>query len=107
MNENENQDALKDVTVVTLDEPLVRASGESIRKIEIRKPNTGALRGLALSDLLRLQTEAIQTIIPRISTPMVLKQEVAKLDPADLVALGMAVVGFLVPKNQRADFQLE
>lgn len=107
MQENETQDAPKDVTVVTLDAPLLRANGESITHIEIRKPNAGALRGLALSDLLRLQTEAIQTILPRISTPMVLKPEVAKLDPADLVALGTAVVGFLVPKNQRADFQLE
>ncbi|RGE46132.1 phage tail assembly protein [Comamonas testosteroni] len=100
----ENNDNSKSVT---LDTPLTLPSGTVITTVIVRKPSAGALRGLALSDLLRLQTDAIQTILPRVTEPMIVKQEVQNLDPADLVQLGTAVSSFLLPKADRADFQSE
>lgn len=82
---------------VTLDTPIQR--GETcISAITLRKPKAGELRGVALTDLLQLDVTALQTVLPRISAPMLLKQDVAELDPADLVQLGTKVAGFLLPK---------
>lgn len=94
----------KNTTVVVLDCPLTIAGDQLVKEVVVRKPTAGALRGLALTDLLRMQTEAIQLILPRITTPMLHKPDVAKLDPADMVALATAVVGFLVPKSERQDY---
>lgn len=92
---------------VKLDVPLTLAGDKTVTTVIVRKPSSGALRGLALSDLLRLQTDAIQTILPRITDPMLTKNVVQTIDPADLVALGGAVASFLLPKADRADFQPE
>lgn len=92
---------------ITLDAPLQRAGGAHIDKVQVLKPNSGALRGLNLTDLLQMNTSALHALLPRITSPQITKPDMANLDPADLVALGTAVIGFLVPKDQRADFQTE
>lgn len=92
---------------VKLDVPLQRANGNNITEVQVLKPNSGALRGLNLTELLQMNMGALHTIIPRITQPQITKPDLAHLDPADLVALGTAVIGFLVPKAQRADFQSE
>lgn len=92
-------------TTVKLDYPIQSAGNKVIAEVTVNKPSTGALRSLALTDLLRMETNALQTILPRVTQPMLVKQDVDKLDPADLVQLGTAVVGFLVPKAEKADFQ--
>lgn len=89
---------------VVLDAPIHRANGNHITEVQLLKPNAGALRGLSLTELLQMNTLALQTILPRITQPQITKPDTANLDPADLVALGTALVGFLVPKAQRADF---
>ena len=94
----------KTTTVVELDYPITSAGDKRITSVIVRKPSSGSLRTLALTDLLRLQTEAIRTILPRVTEPMLHKQDLDKIDPADLVQLGTAVVGFLVPKADRPDF---
>ncbi len=93
-----------DVREVTLDVPIKRPGGD-LCKVLVRRPNAGALRGLSLVELLHMNVTALQTILPRITEPMIHKQEVAQIDPADLVALGTEVAAFLVPKAQREEFQ--
>lgn len=95
----------KKSTTVTLDYPIKTAGDRELAEVTVNKPGSGALRGLALTDLLRMETNALQTILPRVTQPMLNKQDVEKIDPADLVQLGTAVVGFLVPKSEKADFQ--
>lgn len=92
---------------VVLDTPIRRANGNEITEVQLLKPNAGALRGLSLTELLQMNTLALQTILPRITQPQITKPDTANLDAADLVALGTALVGFLVPKAQRADFLTE
>lgn len=91
---------------IPLDTPIQRGA-QTITHVQVRKPNAGALRGLSLVEVLQMNVTALQTLLPRVTEPPLLKQEVAALDPADLVSLGTEVVGFLVPKAQREAFQPE
>lgn len=99
-------DNTQDVQTVSLDTPIQRPGGD-VHTVQVRKPMAGALRGVSLADLLQLKVDAIQQVLPRVTTPTLLKPEVDNLDPADLLQLGTAVIGFLLPKAQRADFQPE
>lgn len=91
---------------IPLDTPIKRGKTE-ITEITLRKPNSGELRGVALSDLLRLDTGALITVLPRISTPSLTKQEAASLDPADMLTLGSEVANFLLSKATRREHSLD
>ena len=91
---------------ITLETPIKRGS-LTIDKVTLRKPTSGELRGVSLTELLQMKVDALQAVLPRITQPMLHKQEMASLDPADLVNLGSVVIGFLLTKEQKADFQTE
>ena len=94
----------KDPNTVQLETPIKRGDGH-ITSVTLRKPNSGELRGISLAELLQMKVDALQAVLPRITTPMLHKQEMASLDPADLVNLGSVVIGFLLTKEQKSDFQ--
>ncbi|MCP1116935.1 phage tail assembly protein [Robbsia andropogonis] len=83
-----------------LDTPLQRGD-QRITAVTLRRPNAGALRGTALTDLATLNVAALQKVLPRISTPTLTEQDVANLDPADLIQLGGIFAGFLLTKAER------
>jgi hypothetical protein len=87
---------------ITLDTPFVRGD-QTITTVTIRKPAAGELRGVKLVDLLQMDVAALTVVLPRVTTPALTAQDVARLDPADLVQLGSAVSDFLLPKAARAD----
>lgn len=89
--------------VVPLDEPITRGE-TTITEITIRKPDAGAMRGTSLVALGQIDVMALQTVLPRVSTPILTPLEVARLDPADLMALGTAVASFLLSKADRAKY---
>lgn len=89
-----------DENSVTLDRPIQRANGP-INLITLRRPNSGELRGLNLLALIQMDVDAVTTLVPRISQPMITKPEVQDLDPADFTALAMVVNGFLQQKGQK------
>jgi hypothetical protein len=89
---------------VTLDQAIMRGK-EQVTDVTLRKPKAGELRGLSLSDLLNLDVNAISTVLPRISSPMITKDEVLNMDPADLVQIGGEISNFLVPKKLQVDSQ--
>ncbi|QEY63375.1 phage tail assembly protein [Metapseudomonas lalkuanensis] len=91
--------------VVTLDQPIKRGDTE-IQEITLRKPNAGELRGLHLADLLQLDVTALIKLLPRISTPTLNEYEATTMDPADLLACGTKVAGFLLQKQAKADASL-
>lgn len=86
-----------DPSTHTLDTPLVRGT-QTITSITLRKPKSGELRGVSLSDLVSLDVVALSKVLPRISSPMLTEADVASIDPADLVQLGGIFAGFLMPK---------
>lgn len=87
---------------IPLEEPIKRGEDE-ITAVEIRKPNSGALRGVSLRELLDLDVNALIKVLPRISTPSLTEVEVAGMDPADLTTLGSEVVSFLLPARAKAE----
>lgn len=86
---------------VQLDTPVQRAN-QVITRVLVRKPKSGELRGVALVALLQMDVVALQTILPRITVPLLTKPEVAALEPSDLLQLGTEVSNFLLPKADRA-----
>ncbi len=87
--------------IVTLLEPVRR--GETlIAEVTVRKPRSGELRGLSLAELCRLEVNQLQQLLPRITQPMLHRQDIDNLDPADLIALGSAVISFLLPTEVAA-----
>jgi len=93
--------AASDIRTVTLDQPLTRGDS-TIATVEVRRPRAGELRGLNLRNLSELEYSALESLLPRITTPPLTKQDVANLDPSDLMQLGAEVVDFLLPKRVKA-----
>ena len=87
---------------VSLDTPIDRDE-QQIATLQLRKPKSGELRGLSLVDLGQLKVDALTKLLPRISTPPISEAEAANLDPADLLACGAEIGGFLLQKSQRMD----
>lgn len=94
---------VQDENAVELDTPVKR--GESILStITLRKPSSGELRGIQLADLLQMDVGALIKLVPRIS--QLTEAEVRAMDPADLVAVGVKVTGFLLQKRTKTDASL-
>mgnify|MGYP001343802745 CR=1 FL=1 len=87
---------------VALDEPITRGS-QSIDTVRLRRPKSGELRGLSMVDLVKLEVDALQKLLPRISDPMLTAQDVAELSPGDLFQLATEIAGFLLPKGMAPD----
>ena len=84
---------------VTLETPIQRGGGV-IDVVTLRKPLAGALRGINLAELLTLRAESVMLLLPRITTPTLTREDVAAMDPVDLVSCASEVVNFLVPSKQ-------
>jgi hypothetical protein len=86
--------------VVTLDKPITRGSNTH-ESLTLRKPSSGELRGVSLLELMQMDVQALSKVLPRISSPSLTAQEVNAMDPADLLACGVAVSGFLLQKSAK------
>ncbi|WP_413874171.1 phage tail assembly protein [Albidovulum sp.] len=93
-------------TTVTLSAPLDRKGGPMITSVGLRKPDVGALRGMKLTDVLQMDVNAMIRLLPRITTPALLPDEVAALDPADFLSIAGTVVGFFMTAEQLAAAEL-
>ncbi len=72
-------------------------------EITVRKPGAGELRGLTLMALIQLDYAALETLAPRITVPILHKQHVAAMDPADIMQFGGEVMDFLLPKAAKTE----
>lgn len=86
--------------VVPLETPLKRGSA-TVNEITVRKPMSGGLRGVSLVDIMNLDVSALHKVLPRITTPSLTEAEVKTLDIVDLIQLGTALNGFLIPKKYK------
>ena len=85
-------------TPIQLEKPIPRGEGQ-IDTITLRKHDAGALRGLVLSDLLRMEAGAVADLLPRITEPPLLAHEVARMDAADLMSCAVEISNFLLPRS--------
>lgn len=92
------------VKSVDLDEPIKRSSGE-IKRLLIRKPNAGALRGVTLMALVQIDVQALRTVLPRVCDPILTPAEISDLDPADLLNTGATLASFFMSKAERLAIQ--
>ena len=74
---------------------------EQITKVRLRKPKGGELRGLNLQDLMRADVNAIITILPRISDPIMTVSDAENLDADDIAEAGGVITGFFFNSAQR------
>ena len=74
-------------------------------RITVRKPGSGEMRGLSLMAISQLDYSSLETLLPRITHPLLNKFDVAAMDPADLMQAGNEVMDFLLPKAVKATFQ--
>ena len=94
-----------DDNTVILDTPIIRGK-TVIDSITLRKPQSGELRGVHLVDLLNMDVATLMKVLPRISAPGITAPEAASMDPADLLACGSKISGFLLQKSVKADVSL-
>lgn len=87
---------------ITLDKPIERGDTQ-IASVSIRKPVASELNGLAISDLVRLETSSVLQVLPRITEPSLVPHEVNAMDPADLFQCATVVATFFLPSAVRAD----
>ena len=85
---------------IPLVEPIARGE-TTIETLLLRKPKSGELRGLSLSDLLTSDVGTIITLVPRISDPILTEIEARELDPADLAQIGGVIRGFFLTPAER------
>lgn len=86
---------------VILSTPIVRGE-TTIEKLNLRKPKGGELRGLSLQDILTSDIGAILTLIPRISDPILIKDEADQLEADDLAEIGGVIRGFFMTTAEKA-----
>lgn len=87
---------------VTFDEPIVRGE-ETIDKVQLRRPKAGELRGIVVQAIYQADVVQVARLVPRISSPPLLEQEVYDLESDDFAQLAGACVNFLLPKAVRRE----
>lgn len=107
MNPEDTVEALPPVddNTVTLDTPIKRGK-TTIDTLTLRKPASGELRGVQLVELLNMDVATLIKILPRITSPGITAPEAAGMDPADLLACGSKISGFLLQRSVKTDASL-
>ncbi|MEY0536576.1 phage tail assembly protein [Providencia rettgeri] len=94
----------KNQITITLDEPITRGA-TTVSEVVVRKPNSGALRGVRLAALMEMDVDSAILVLPRVTAPALTKAELLMMAPADMVNLTKELVLFLLPKSVTMDFQ--
>ena len=96
----------KDITLpklpsVTLIKPIKRSGGDitSVTITEVLH-QAGSLRGLKVYDVLTSGYDALAILLPRVTSPALTSDEVARMHTWDLCQLANAVVDFLQPNSE-------
>jgi hypothetical protein len=82
---------------ITLNTPIT-SGDQTISAITLRKPSVSAMRGIATYELLRMDTDTLIRLLPRISEPTLTTAHINQMDCADLIHLGATVSSFLLTR---------
>ena len=85
---------------IELAQPVKRGQTE-VKEITLRRPGSGELRGLKLADLVQGDVNAVIRLVPRISQPTLIEQQVAALDAYDLTRCADEIAVFLQTPPQK------
>ena len=92
--------AEQDTITITLTKPIKRGEQE-ITSVQIRNPGVIALGGVVLGDLLRMHTDEVLRVLPRITEPALQRHELNQLDPADLMDMAGELSNFFISDRMR------
>lgn len=95
------------MNTIRLNVPLKNAAGDPITEVEVMKPNVGALRGLQLAMVQMQDTNALLKLLPRITRPALLPDQLEQIDPADWAALANRVSLFFMTAEQLQMVQID
>ncbi len=87
---------------VTLDKPIERDS-KQVDEIAIRLPMAGDLRGISLQKLMSGGAAEIQTVLKRVTSPMLTDLDFASMPGTDFILLGTEVMSFLTPSRYKEE----
>jgi len=82
-------------------ETPVRRGEQTIATVQLRKPQAGEMRGLNLQSIIQGEVNDLLSLLPRITVPPLLPQEVEALDPADLAAMAGGIRGFFMSRAEQ------
>ena len=85
---------------IALAQPVKRGQTE-VKEIALRRPGSGELRGLKLADLVQGDVTAVTRLLPRITQPTLVDQEVAAMDVFDLTRCADEIAVFLQTPPQK------
>lgn len=96
----------QDNNTVTLEKPITRGN-TTITEVNVLRPkNSQAFAGVSITDLVNMDVNALQRVLPRVTEPKLTNHEVKELDPADTFALGVQVAGFFIKKKDLESLSL-
>ncbi len=87
--------AEKNKKTVSFDPPI-KIGEEEYKKIEVRTPNAGELRGISITSLLNFEAGALITALSRVSNPSFSEMELDQMPANGLIALGTPMVEILL-----------
>ena len=88
------------LNAVPLSSPL-KIDGEEVSEITLRKPSPGELRGLSMVDILRMETDTLFKLLPRITQPPLSPIQLStEIEPEDFTELATKTLLFFVKKEQ-------
>lgn len=74
----------------------VKRGDTTVSSILLREPDGVALMGIELFDLMRMNTTEIVKLLPRITEPPLITEEVKLMGGQDLFEVGQEIAGFLL-----------
>jgi len=96
------QSAHPETKTVTLSN-AVTIDGKETRKIALRCPKTGELRGLMMASVLQMEAGAVMRLLSRITVPPMSEAQLADLPPVDFMEMTKAAIGFFVKADLEAE----
>lgn len=88
--------------IVTLNTPILRGD-KQITEITVNKPTVPALKGLKMFDVLQMDVDSLQVLLPRVTQPVLHKADFATMEVADFTELSAVAVGFLGKNSTATD----
>ncbi|OOF82494.1 phage tail protein [Rodentibacter ratti] len=88
--------------IITLSLPIMRGD-KKITDITVIKPTVPALKGLKMFDVLQMDVDALQVLLPRVTQPVLHKADFSAMEVADFTELSAAAVGFLGKNSETED----
>ncbi len=86
---------------VTLQKPIERKGSDPIAEVKVREPKVGDIRGLTQKAIAEMETKAMERLLPRITLPPLLPEELAAMNVSDFFKLSAAALSFLMPEAER------